>query len=173
MMNAFAATNAPIAEEKKVQASEPALYASLTPTFLNVRDQRVTVALSARRELGILARVALVFSRRGLDVENLRMDDDQAKGKIMIVLTFWGSEEQQRLVVNDLKKLIDVEQVQVHFTPLHRDAGASVGVLLDGSDSQVATGPAQQSDHKDTYSAPFGQSVIGQTLNPRFSHVEQ
>ena len=81
------------------------------PTFLNARDQRYALNMVVTRELGIIARIALIFSRRGLDIATFNLRDADAVGISKVSLEFDGSDDQLRTVVNDLKKLVDVYSV--------------------------------------------------------------
>jgi acetolactate synthase small subunit len=63
------------------------------------------------RELGIIARIALIFSRRGLDIATFYLRDGDAVGISEVSLDFEGNDEQLRAVVHDLRKLVDVYSV--------------------------------------------------------------
>lgn len=80
--------------------------------FLNDRSERFRLSLVVRRELGIVARVALVFSRRGLDIDQFALERSKTPGSARIVLEFYGSRDQLRAVYSDLSKLVDVEAIQ-------------------------------------------------------------
>ena len=79
--------------------------------FLNDRSERFRLTLAVRRELGIVARVALVFSRRGLDIEQFALEQTKTPGTARILLEFYGSQAQLRAVYADLSKLVDVESI--------------------------------------------------------------
>ena len=81
------------------------------PTFLNVRSERYGLTMIVIRELGIIARIALIFSLRGLDIAAFNLRDGDAVGISEVSLEFEGNDEQLRAVVHDLRKLVDVYSV--------------------------------------------------------------
>lgn len=81
------------------------------PTFLNARSETYALKMVVVRELGIIARIALIFSRRGLDIATFNLRDGDAVGISEVSLDFEGNEEQLRAVVHDLRKLVDVYSV--------------------------------------------------------------
>jgi acetolactate synthase regulatory subunit len=82
------------------------------PRYLNADGEKFRLELKMRRSLGIIARVALVFSRRGLDIAQFRLDETKSYEKVLVTLEFRGSTEQLRAVTGDLSKLIEVESLQ-------------------------------------------------------------
>lgn len=83
-------------------------------TFLNKKSHIYQLRLVVRRELGIVARIALVFSRRGLDFVSLNYVPLEQHHRAGVEVVFHGDEVQERLVYNDLVKLIDVEVCHVN-----------------------------------------------------------
>ena len=81
------------------------------PTFLNVRSEGYALKMVVIRELGIIARIALIFSRRGLDIAAFNLREGDAVGISEVSLDFEGDDEQLRAVVHDLRKLVDVYSV--------------------------------------------------------------
>ena len=81
--------------------------------FLNASDEVHSLRLVVRRELGILARIALVFSRRGLDILELDYAGMTGTDQRQVLLSFTGSNAQSASVCADLRKLIDVVAVDV------------------------------------------------------------
>ena len=81
--------------------------------FLNVREQLFSLHLSVRRELGIIARVAIIFSRRGLDIASFSLDEGAQEESARIKLRFHGNGAQLDSVCRDLVKLVDVERLTV------------------------------------------------------------
>jgi acetolactate synthase regulatory subunit len=82
-------------------------------TFLNADGGVHALTLLVKRELGILARIALVFSRRGLDVAELSYAEATLPGHRQVRLAFQGDAAQLASVSADLRKLIDVVTVDV------------------------------------------------------------
>lgn len=80
--------------------------------FLNIKEEEFQIKIYVKRKLGILARLALVFSRRGLDIKSLEFYSDQCEAMAYVDMSFEGNREQLRSVVHDIKKLIDVSDVQ-------------------------------------------------------------
>ena len=81
--------------------------------FLNVREQLFSLHLSVRRELGIIARVAIIFSRRGLDIASFSLAEAGQEESAQIRLRFHGNSSQLDSVCRDLVKLVDVERLAV------------------------------------------------------------
>lgn len=82
------------------------------PRFLNASGDRFRFELKMRRSLGIVARVALVFSRRGLDIAQFRLDETKSAEKVFITLEFKANSEQLQAVSRDLSKLIELESMR-------------------------------------------------------------
>jgi len=79
--------------------------------FLNATEQFFTLHLQVQRELGIIARVALIFSRRGLDIATFHLEESKATECALIKLGFYGNAAQKDSVSRDLIKLVDVERM--------------------------------------------------------------
>jgi acetolactate synthase regulatory subunit len=91
------------------------------PSFLNCGNERTRLELKMRRSLGMIARVALVFSRRGLDIAQLKLEETRSYHRATITLEFVGSPAQLKAVKGDLSKLIDIESLQeVPMASLHQ-----------------------------------------------------
>ncbi|MBM4252903.1 MAG: hypothetical protein FJ146_13100 [Deltaproteobacteria bacterium] len=82
------------------------------PRFLNATGDRVRLELKMRRSLGIIARVALVFSRRGLDIAQFKLDETKSYEKVVVTLEFRATSEQLQAVSRDLSKLIELESIR-------------------------------------------------------------
>ena len=80
--------------------------------FLNCGSERTRLELKMRRSLGMIARVALVFSRRGLDIAQFKLEETKSYNRATVILDFVGSPEQLRAVKADLSKLVDVESLR-------------------------------------------------------------
>jgi len=81
------------------------------PPFLNGTERVFTLHLQVRRELGIIVRVALIFSRRGLDIAAFNLEESAAAACALIKLRFYGNAAQKDSVCRDLIKLVDVERM--------------------------------------------------------------
>lgn len=86
--------------------------------FLNNPAAHYKLRLAVRRELGILARVALVFSRRGLDIAALALTAGADDGSAVIKLSYFADGAQHRSVLGDLRRLVDVTAVRDRCLPL-------------------------------------------------------
>ena len=106
-------------KEKSFDAQDLCLLKEKS-TFLNALDERYKLTIAARRELGIIARIALIFSRRGLDIACFKLEEETPSVQARISLEFYGNLQQMRAVVSDIRKLIDVESVdsQISVRPL-------------------------------------------------------
>lgn len=81
--------------------------------FLNKSSQEFTLFVSVRRRLGIIARVAMIFSRRGLDIHSMQYLPTHDEAKSSLHLSFKGNQEQFKSVLIEIKKLHDVLQVNL------------------------------------------------------------
>lgn len=99
--------------------------------FLNEQIDRFQLNLVVRRELGIVARVALVFSRRGLDIERLTMNPLKGSEQAELAVDFCGSRPQLRAVFADLSKLIDVESIEEVTLPRKHHSGSTSPQTLE------------------------------------------
>lgn len=82
------------------------------PRFLNTAGDRVKLELKMLRSLGIIARVALVFSRRGLDIAQFRLDETSFYENVVVTLEFVANREQLQAVSRDLSKLIELRSLR-------------------------------------------------------------
>lgn len=85
--------------------------------FLNHRQKTYHVKLFVKRSLGILVRIALVFSRRGFDIESLAFNCSEYANTGEVTLVFQGDAEQLKGVLGELKKLVAVESVHYFEKP--------------------------------------------------------
>lgn len=85
----------------------------LPPCFLNRGSELQSLRLRVRRELGVLARVALVFSRRGLELESMSYQPSDHRLCAEILLAFRGDGEQLDSVQRELSRLHDVQEISL------------------------------------------------------------
>ena len=81
--------------------------------FLNRVTQDFNLFLRVQRKLGVVARVALIFSRRGYDIHSFQYMPTQLENQANMHLSFKGNQEQLRGVVNEIRKLSDVLQIDL------------------------------------------------------------
>jgi acetolactate synthase-1/3 small subunit len=68
-----------------------------------------TISILVRNKPGVLVRVALVFSRRGYNIESLVVSADVANGELSrMTITCSGDPETLEQIIKQLTKLIDV-----------------------------------------------------------------
>jgi acetolactate synthase I/III small subunit len=68
-----------------------------------------TISILVRNKPGVLVRVALVFSRRGYNIESLVVSPDVANGQFSrMTITCSGDPETLEQIIKQLTKLIDV-----------------------------------------------------------------
>ena len=68
-----------------------------------------TISILVRNKPGVLVRVALVFSRRGYNIESLVVSADVANGQLSrMTITCSGDPETLEQIIKQLTKLIDV-----------------------------------------------------------------
>ena len=82
-------------------------------TFLNQKGGNQKLQVACANKLGVLGRVALVFSRRGFSVSRLNFQLDNDKRFSVIDIEFVATDEQTRDVVKSLNNLIDTVEVRL------------------------------------------------------------
>src|SRR3954471_5536448 len=74
-----------------------------------------TISLLVRNKPGVLVRVALVFARRGYNIESLVVSPDVTNGEFSrMTITCSGDPETLEQIIKQLTKLIDVVQALDH-----------------------------------------------------------
>lgn len=73
-----------------------------------------TLSLLVRNEPGVLIRVALVFSRRGYNIESLVVSPGKQEGMSRMTITCSGSSENFPQIIKQLRKLVDVVHATDH-----------------------------------------------------------
>src|SRR6185295_19774098 len=83
--------------------------ASYAPAGLAPSAPLHTISLLVRNKPGVLVRVALVFSRRGYNIESLVVSADVSNGDFSrMTITCSGDPETLEQIIKQLTKLIDV-----------------------------------------------------------------
>ena len=92
-------------------------YASVPP----LRNGSVhTIGLLVRDKPGVLVRVALVFARRGFNIESLVVSPSANEGFSRMTITCSGDTETLDQIIKQLNKLIDVVSAFDHTDTLER-----------------------------------------------------
>ncbi|MDB4977456.1 MAG: ilvN [Myxococcaceae bacterium] len=73
-----------------------------------------TISLYVANKPGVLVRVALVFSRRGYNIESLVVSNAKEEGYARMTITCSGDEEVFEQIIKQLAKLIDVVRADDH-----------------------------------------------------------
>jgi acetolactate synthase-1/3 small subunit len=73
-----------------------------------------TISLYVANKPGVLVRVALVFSRRGYNIESLVVSPAKEAGYARMTITCSGDEEVFEQIIKQLAKLIDVVRAEDH-----------------------------------------------------------
>jgi len=83
--------------------------ASYTPAIPSLTAPLHTISLLVRNKPGVLVRVALVFSRRGYNIESLVVSADLSNGQLSrMTITCSGDPDTLEQIIKQLTKLIDV-----------------------------------------------------------------
>ena len=86
-----------------------AVAVSPQPVSLAPAAPMHTISILVRNKPGVLVRVALVFSRRGYNIESLVVSADVANGELSrMTITCSGDPETLEQIIKQLTKLIDV-----------------------------------------------------------------
>ncbi|MEE3331219.1 MAG: acetolactate synthase small subunit [Myxococcota bacterium] len=82
----------------------------LTPAFTTVKDARGThtMSLFVADKPGVLVRVALVFARRGYNIESLVVSPAKQPGFSRMTITSSGDPSTLHQIIKQLTKLVDV-----------------------------------------------------------------
>ncbi|MEY4509619.1 MAG: acetolactate synthase small subunit [Pseudomonadota bacterium] len=73
-----------------------------------------TISLYVANKPGVLVRVALVFSRRGYNIESLVVSPAKEDGYARMTITCSGDEDVFEQIIKQLAKLIDVVRAEDH-----------------------------------------------------------
>ena len=73
-----------------------------------------TISLYVSNKPGVLVRVALVFSRRGYNIESLVVSPAKEAGYARMTITCSGDEEVFEQIIKQLAKLVDVVRAEDH-----------------------------------------------------------
>lgn len=73
-----------------------------------------TISLFVNNKPGVLVRVALVFSRRGYNIESLVVSPAPDEGYARMTITCSGDEETFEQIIKQLAKLVDVVRAEDH-----------------------------------------------------------
>ena len=73
-----------------------------------------TISLYVADKPGVLVRVALVFSRRGYNIESLVVSPAREEGYARMTITCSGDEEVFEQIIKQLAKLVDVVRAEDH-----------------------------------------------------------
>lgn len=73
-----------------------------------------TISLYVANKPGVLVRVALVFSRRGYNIESLVVSPAKEEGYARMTITCSGDEDVFEQIIKQLTKLIDVVRAEDH-----------------------------------------------------------
>ena len=86
----------------------------LRPPRLAQARQSHTISLFVKDEPGVLVRVAMVFSRRGYNIESLVVSPAAQRGYSRMTITCSGDETILGQMIKQLQKLIDVVRAVDH-----------------------------------------------------------
>ena len=73
-----------------------------------------TISLYVSNKPGVLVRVALVFSRRGYNIESLVVSNAKEEGYARMTITCSGDEDVFEQIIKQLAKLVDVVRAEDH-----------------------------------------------------------
>lgn len=95
-----------------------------------------TLSLVVRDRPGVLVRIALVFSRRGYNIESLAVSPGAAGGFARMTITSRGRTETLGQIIKQLAKLVDVAHVADHLeeTPLEAEIALIKVTRAEGVD---------------------------------------
>jgi len=81
---------------------------------MNKTTDKLTLSLAVRDKPGVLVRIALVFARRGYNIESLSVSPGAKAGFARMTITTSGHPDTRVQIIKQLRKLIDVVYVTDH-----------------------------------------------------------
>ncbi len=104
-----------------------------------------TFSLVARDKPGVLVRIALVFARRGFNIESLAVSPGATGGFARMTITSRGDPETLEQIIKQLGKLVDVVFVTDHSDDdALEEEVALIKVRCDGEERKRALAVAEQ-----------------------------
>ena len=97
-------------KSRPIMAADPPARPS---RFRNERGQTFHFAVVALHRLGVLGKIALVFSKRCMDMAALRFSQIEGGSHVHVHITVEGSHEQMQGILRELTKIIDVTEVNI------------------------------------------------------------
>lgn len=81
---------------------------------VDTTDLTHTISLYVSDKPGVLVRVALVFARRGYNIESLVVSQAKEEGYARMTITSKGDRETLQQIIKHLQKLVDVVHAEDH-----------------------------------------------------------
>lgn len=104
-----------------------------------------TISLVTRDKPGVLVRIALVFSRRGYNIESLAVSPGIASGFARMTITSRGATQTLEQILKQLSKLIDVVYVSDHRD--HPAVEAEIALIKVQCETAQRAGVLQIAEH--------------------------
>ncbi len=76
-------------------------------------DNKFVIAVLVSNISGVLSRVSGMFTRRGFNIDSLTVGETESSGFSRITISFHGDEDIKERILQQLKKLHDVKEVEV------------------------------------------------------------
>lgn len=118
-----------------------------------------TLSLVTRDQPGVLVRIALVFARRGRNIESLAVSPGATSGYSRMTITSRGNPETLTQIIRQLAKLVDVVDVLDHLE--HPPLEAEVALVKIDSNGLDVVAVADQLNRDDAARV----EVVDQTAN--------
>lgn len=82
-------------------------------SFLNIREQNYKISIKSLNTLGIINRIVMSISRRGLSLNNLKYEVTPDQKFSFIELKINCNRSQIDSLTNDLNRLVDLDEMHV------------------------------------------------------------
>ncbi len=76
-------------------------------------DNKFVIAVLVSNISGVLSRVSGMFTRRGFNIDSLTVGETESSGFSRITISFHGDEDIKERILQQVKKLHDVKEVEV------------------------------------------------------------
>ena len=117
-----------------------------------------TISLYVADKPGVLVRVALVFSRRGYNIESLVVSPAREEGYARMTITCSGDEDVFEQIIKQLAKLVDVVRAEDHT---EQDmVGTEVALVKIAVPMDARTSLLQVAEHYKAKVVDYGAETV-------------
>lgn len=119
-----------------------------------------TLSLVTRDHPGVLVRIALVFARRGHNIESLAVSPGATDGYARMTITSRGKAQTLEQIIRQLAKLIDVVDITDHLELPPCEAEVALIKLFDTAAARALPGKLESGGSADIIDTSEGTLVV-------------